>query len=228
MGRAIVNKFPLNTLIKELTLMIEKNPGGVKGVSFFTKELAKILKSYFENFHSLVSSDEDPPQYEYNGQFIGQFLLNIDNCNLWQWQLNNNIESWIFICNINTDNALTPTSPFDMTFTVTEDIDQYDIITQEGEIADTTSEAHENIILGMSLYNALTNETTVIRIGGEIINVDWNWDISKPIWINGTSIAQTPPDFINDPTQKWVKIIAKVLEPTKIFIVDGSVIEVNR
>jgi len=228
MGKIVTNKFPLNKLIKELTLMIEKNPGGDKGIPFFTKELAKILKSYFQNKHSLISSIVDPPDYEFDGEFVGQFLLNVHNYNLWQYQTNNKIDSWIFICNVNNSGGSTTTNYFDLVFTASEDISQYDIVTQNGYIADSTSTDQENIIAGMSLYDVASGDKGIVRVYGEISDSSWSWDITKPIWINGTSISQLPPDFVNDDTQKWIKIIAKVYEPTRICIVDGGIVEVNR
>ena len=228
MGKAITNRtFPLNSLIKELTVMIEKNPGGSKGIAFFTKELAKILKSYFWQNYSLISGIIDPP-LDTSGDFIGQFYLNIEDLNLWQFQEIDGIQVWIFICNIN--GGITPTSSncLDIDFVASENISVYDIVTQNGYIADTTNEIYENIVIGISLGDTLVTETGSARFSGQIINLAWNWDITKPIWVNGTGISQSPPDFVNDANQKWVKIIAKVLEPTRICIVDGAVIEVNR
>ena len=93
-----------------------------------------------------------------------------------------------------------------------ENVPIYTVITYTGYIANSATTAHMNKIAGITkeAINATFSGTAVTE--GEIENVSWTWTKGDVLFLNGTSITNTPPS-----TGFRIKI-GEALTSTKVFV----------
>lgn len=89
------------------------------------------------------------------------------------------------------------------------------VITDSGtvEIASSLNASHFNRFLGICVADTLTGNNAPIKISGTITNSNWNWDVTKEIYLADGVLTQNPSGG-----ELFSQQIANVLTPTTILI----------
>lgn len=75
----------------------------------------------------------------------------------------------------------------------TQDIPQWCCVTASGELANSTNPAHDNHVIGVTdgiMSSGIWGDVTVL---GTLYNLAWNWTPGGAIYLNNTTLSQTPP-----------------------------------
>lgn len=76
-------------------------------------------------------------------------------------------------------------------------IPRWSAVTASGELADSSNPAHEDHIIGVTdgaiAFTAAHPTYGDVTTGGALFNKDWTWTTGGPIYLNGTTLSQTPP-----------------------------------
>jgi hypothetical protein len=76
-------------------------------------------------------------------------------------------------------------------FTSLHNISTFKVITNQLTLADNNT-ITKDVILGISLNSADTNQQLIVQLNGVITNPSWNWDITKPIYLSSNgNLTQT-------------------------------------
>ncbi len=92
------------------------------------------------------------------------------------------------------------------------DIPAFSAVNSDGTICDTSIVGKRNWFVGLSTASALTGFNVTIQQVGIISNSAWSWNIGDVIFLNGTTISNTPA------VTGFVQKIGKAITPTKIEI----------
>jgi hypothetical protein len=99
-----------------------------------------------------------------------------------------------------------------------EDIDEFDIVTADGYVADSGNVSMAQKVLGMSKTTTANGLTGTATVDGKVTNGAWSWTVGAQIFLNGTSISETPP------TTGFVLRVAKATKADTIVIdIDQSI-----
>jgi len=77
-------------------------------------------------------------------------------------------------------------------FVAAENVAAYDLATSDGYIADSTDVTMRNKVIGIANSAVLSGNTGQATGFGEIQNVGWSWLLGSKIFLNGTSLSETP------------------------------------
>lgn len=97
-------------------------------------------------------------------------------------------------------------------YVATADILAFQLVTVNGEVADSNNLAHRNKVLGMSTTNTLNGFTGNAVTYGEVTNPAWTWNVGDIIFLDGTNLLTNPPNT------GWVQEIGKATQPDTILI----------
>lgn len=72
-------------------------------------------------------------------------------------------------------------------------INQYQVATADGLLANSATAAHGEKILGVAHENVVALDPGLAQYSAEIVNGAWTWTPGGMIFLNGTSLSQTAP-----------------------------------
>lgn len=75
----------------------------------------------------------------------------------------------------------------------TMDIPRWSCVTSNGELADSNNPAHQGHVIGVTdgqMFNGRWGAPTVF---GPLFNPQWAWTAGGPIFLNSTTLSQSPP-----------------------------------
>lgn len=99
-----------------------------------------------------------------------------------------------------------------ITITAAENIAKYDVVTTEGFIANSATDAHKSKILGIAIEDIGTGSSGSIQTFGDIDNALWSWSAKTTLFLNGTGVSNVAP------STGFVATLGVIRNPTKIFI----------
>jgi hypothetical protein len=79
-------------------------------------------------------------------------------------------------------------------------------------VADSSNVAHAGKVVGIAAISANVGDNLDVQFQSTIVNSGWNWDVTKPVYLNGSQLSQTPP------TTGFVQIIGVPVTPTTLLI----------
>lgn len=78
-------------------------------------------------------------------------------------------------------------------FLAAVNLNQYDPVTVDGLLANSGTTAHKNKVIGLVWADVLSGHIGHALLEGEMTNPLWSWTAGSPLYLNGTSLSQTPP-----------------------------------
>lgn len=93
-----------------------------------------------------------------------------------------------------------------------EDLLRLNIATTDGFKADSANVNHRNKLLGIMTENVDSGFSGTCQTSGELVDSSWNFTPGTVLFLNGTSLSIVPP------STGFSCEIARVIEPTKIFV----------
>lgn len=73
------------------------------------------------------------------------------------------------------------------------DIPAFSLVTENGQIADSTNLFHFGHVVGISTILVLTGFTNTVITQGEVSNPAWSWVNNDKLFLNGISLSTVPP-----------------------------------
>lgn len=93
-----------------------------------------------------------------------------------------------------------------------EDLAAYEFVTAVGAKADSSNSAHFNKVVGMTTAAVLTGFVASLSTDGEVTNPAWTWSANASLFLNGTSISQTPP------SSGFIQVVGVAVNATTMII----------
>lgn len=78
-------------------------------------------------------------------------------------------------------------------YIATDNISAYDVVTSDGQKADSSDITHRNKIIGIAKTGTLIGFSGFAQGTGEITNPAWTWVVGDRIYLNGTSLSTIAP-----------------------------------
>ncbi len=78
-------------------------------------------------------------------------------------------------------------------YTAAENITQYNVITSDFDQADSADVSHADKILALSITTTANGADGLAVVRGKVINPAWTWTVDQDVYLNGTTLSQTPP-----------------------------------
>ena len=75
----------------------------------------------------------------------------------------------------------------------TENIPAFEAITVLGQRADSNNTAHLSRVVGLNVAAVVSGFVATVAQSGELTNPAWTWTPGVGVWLNGTTLSQTPP-----------------------------------
>lgn len=96
------------------------------------------------------------------------------------------------IYDVNTNSKVDNVEKVAVEVIASESISKYQLVTVDGTVADSSNLGDITKIVGVSLEDADSGDTIMVQTFGEIVDNSWSWS-SGPLFLNSTSLSQTPP-----------------------------------
>ena len=87
----------------------------------------------------------------------------------------------------------TPTKVDTSDVLTTVDIPAFSLVTENGEIADSSNIFHFGHVVGISTVPVLTGFIDTVVTQGEVTNNLWSWVNNDKLFLNGTTLSTIPP-----------------------------------
>lgn len=94
----------------------------------------------------------------------------------------------------------------------TANIPRWGCLTASGELADSNTPAHEHHIIGLSDGAIVSGEWGDSILTGIAFDNSWTWTPGSMVYLNGTTLSQTPPGV------GFVQTVGWALTPTSMLV----------
>ena len=78
-------------------------------------------------------------------------------------------------------------------FLAAVNLTQYQPVTVDGLLANSATLAHKNKVIGLVWATVASGFSGNALLEGEMTNPLWTWTAGSPLYLNGTTLSQTPP-----------------------------------
>lgn len=85
-------------------------------------------------------------------------------------------------------------APLSLDIQASENIPNFSMVTISGNKANSLNSAHLEKVVGLAPVGVLNGFISNVVTNGIVTNPAWSLAVSSPIYLNGTSLSQTPSD----------------------------------
>lgn len=83
--------------------------------------------------------------------------------------------------------------PEQIEFLAAEFIPAFSLVTANGRIANSSTPAHFNQVIGMTIVDTANGARGEATVDGEIVNNSWSWSPSSKLFLNGSTVSLSAP-----------------------------------